>query len=98
MCASTSAGRFTRAMAEAMLKVLPLPVTPRRTWCLSPRARPAVSSSMAAGWSPLGSNSLTSSKRVSAWVGAMRVSAMAWRQLGSFRVAVSFLAAGIGQS
>ena len=36
------------------MKVLPLPVTPSRTWCLSPRRSPSASSAMARGWSPAG--------------------------------------------
>ena len=38
-----------RAMAWAMLKVLPEPVTPMRTWNFFPASTPAASLSMAAG-------------------------------------------------
>ena len=47
---------------QAIEKVLPLPVTPRSVWCLSPRAIPSTSASIAAGWSPDGSNSDSSLK------------------------------------
>jgi hypothetical protein len=47
--ASTSAGRLTRAIAEAIVKVFPLPVTPSSTWSFSPRSSPALSSSSARG-------------------------------------------------
>jgi hypothetical protein len=47
LCAITSAGRFTAASTCAMVKVLPDPVTPRRTWCESPRFSPSISSGMA---------------------------------------------------
>ncbi len=43
----TSAGRFTRAIVWAMVNVLPDPVTPSSTWCVSPRSRPLVSSAIA---------------------------------------------------
>ena len=48
-------GLIDAAMTLAMVKVLPEPVTPRRTWCFSPALRPSVSCSMAWGWSPRGS-------------------------------------------
>src|SRR5690606_4970475 len=47
-----------------MVKVFPVPVAPRRTWCFSPRRRPSTSSWIALGWSPRGSNSLTRRKGV----------------------------------
>src|SRR5215213_6312603 len=50
-------------MVCASVIVLPEPVTPRRVWYLSPRRRPSVSSRMALGWSPAGSNGATTSKR-----------------------------------
>ncbi len=43
----------------ASVSVLPDPVTPSSVWYLSPRTRPAVSSTMALGWSPAGSNGAT---------------------------------------
>src|SRR5262249_18698753 len=50
-------------MVCAMVKVLPEPVTPSSTWCLSPRSRPSVSSPMARCWSPASSKSDTRLKR-----------------------------------
>src|SRR5215210_646563 len=49
-------------MVCASVIVLPEPVTPSRVWYLSPRRNPAVSSVMALGWSPAGSNGATTSK------------------------------------
>jgi uncharacterized protein (TIGR02996 family) len=54
----TSDGRFTFAITFAIVKVLPLPVTPSRVWCASPRRSPSVNSPIARGWSPCGSYSL----------------------------------------
>ena len=39
-----------------------MPVTPSRTWWLRPFSRPSASDSIAAGWSPVGSNGATSLK------------------------------------
>src|SRR5215217_2227326 len=50
-------------MVCARVIVLPDPVTPSRVWYLSPRRRPSVSSRIALGWSPAGSNGATTSKR-----------------------------------
>ena len=44
--------------------VFPDPVTPRRTWCSFPSRNPRVSASIAAGWSPWGVRSETTSKRL----------------------------------
>jgi len=41
-------------MILAMVKVLPLPVTPSSTWSRSPALTPATSSGMAVRWSPAG--------------------------------------------
>src|SRR4051812_40999499 len=49
-----SAGRCTCWIACAMVKVLPEPVTPSRTWSRSPARIPATMSAMACGWSPAG--------------------------------------------
>ena len=46
-----------------MVKVLPDPVTPSRTWWRSPRRRPSLSWAMARGWSPRGWYSQTSLNR-----------------------------------
>ena len=43
----TSVGRFTCAIVCAIVKVLPEPVTPSSTWCVSPRSSPSTSSPMA---------------------------------------------------
>lgn len=53
-CAPIALKRCTRCMVLAMVKVLPEPVTPSKTWCLSPFTTPSVSWLMASGWSPLG--------------------------------------------
>src|SRR6266571_3232236 len=50
----TSVGRLRRAMVWAMVKVLPVPVAPRRVWKRWPEERLAVSLSIAWGWSPWG--------------------------------------------
>ena len=42
------------AMTFAIVKVLPLPVTPNRVWQRSPRSTPSTSCAMACGWSPVG--------------------------------------------
>ena len=47
-------GALSSSMILAMVKVLPEPVTPRRTWSFSPALRPETSSPMARGWSPWG--------------------------------------------
>ena len=52
--ARTSVGRLHFAITFAMVKVLPLPVTPSRVWQRSPRSTPFTSVSMACGWSPVG--------------------------------------------
>ncbi len=59
MGARTRAGRWVASITLAMVKVLPEPVTPSSTWSRSLALTPATSSAMAAGWSPLGSNSET---------------------------------------
>ncbi len=77
-----------RAITCAMVNVLPEPVTPSSTWSRSCWPTPATSSVIAAGWSPLGSNSLTSSKRMppsdlSGRCGRCGVQASPTRMLGS---------------
>ena len=52
--ASTSVGRLHFAITFAMVKVLPLPVTPSRVWQRSPRSTPSTSVLIACGWSPVG--------------------------------------------
>ena len=54
MGARIRAGRWVCSMTLAMVKVLPEPVTPSRTWSRSPVAAVATSSAMAEGWSPAG--------------------------------------------
>ena len=41
---------------DAIVNVLPLPVTPWRTRLSSPRLRPSYSAATASGWSPVGLN------------------------------------------
>src|SRR6185436_8991344 len=52
----TSVGRFSFSTTCATVKVLPLPVTPSRTWCFAPATAPSASASIACGWSPCGVN------------------------------------------
>ena len=42
------------AITLATVNVLPDPVTPNKTWLLSPRSNPSVNSLIASGWSPVG--------------------------------------------
>src|SRR5699024_6307942 len=63
--ASTRVGRLHWAMTLAMVKVLPLPVTPSKVWHRSPRRTPCTSFSMASGWSPVGWYGDASLKRFS---------------------------------
>src|ERR1035437_3438647 len=53
---STRVGFWIWAMTLATVNVLPLPVTPRRTWCGDPARNPLINSRMACGWSPEGWN------------------------------------------
>ncbi len=62
MGANTIAGRPSRAMTLAMVKVLPEPVTPSRVWNTSPFSTPSTKPSMAVGWSPAGGYGWYSSK------------------------------------
>src|SRR5687768_15489561 len=48
-------------MTLPIVNVLPVPVAPRRVWNRRPAASPSVSSRIAAGWSPSGVRSVTSS-------------------------------------
>src|SRR5215831_7269228 len=54
-----SVGRCTFSTRLAMVKVLPLPVMPSRTWWRACAAAASESSSMALGWSPQGRKSET---------------------------------------
>src|SRR5262245_57149557 len=56
-------GRSTASITLAIVKVLPLPVTPSRTWCFLPERNPSTSLRIASGWSPFGSNSVVSLNR-----------------------------------
>ena len=47
-------GIFRSAITFATVKVLPEPVTPRRTWSRTPDLIPCLRDSMASGWSPEG--------------------------------------------
>jgi hypothetical protein len=47
--AITSVGFWTFSMTLAMVKVFPVPVTPRRVWYGSPRTTPSARPSMAVG-------------------------------------------------
>ena len=63
-------------MILAMVKVLPLPVTPLSTWWRSPASTPAASASMACCWSPAGSKSATTLKGGTAYFRSERVSSI----------------------
>ena len=65
MCASTSVGRCSRSTSHAVVALLPVPVAPSSTVCRFPARTRRASSLMAAGWSPDGTYSLTTSKRLS---------------------------------
>src|SRR5581483_433460 len=52
--AMTSAGLPTSSIVHAIVAVLPVPVAPTRVWKRSPSWRPADSSAIARGWSPVG--------------------------------------------
>jgi hypothetical protein len=52
--ANTIAGRPSRAITLAIVKVLPEPVTPSSVWKLRPSLTPSTSWAIAAGWSPAG--------------------------------------------
>src|SRR4051812_25053552 len=67
----TSVGRCTCSISHAVVADLPVPVAPSRTTSVSPAFTFSASWVMAAGWSPAGSNSLTTVKRP--WVGRMSV-------------------------
>ena len=49
--AITSEGRWTCSIANAIVAVLPEPVTPSSVWNRSPAASPSASPSRAFGWS-----------------------------------------------
>jgi hypothetical protein len=57
--AITSVGFCTCSMTFAIVKVLPEPVTPSSVWWRRFLRMPSVSSAIAFGWSPAGSNSDT---------------------------------------
>src|SRR5699024_233446 len=63
--AITRVGRCTCSTSHAVVADLPVPVAPRSTTSFSPRPSRSVSSAIAAGWSPAGSNSLTTWKGAS---------------------------------
>src|SRR6187455_400697 len=42
-------------MSFAAVKVFPVPVAPRRTWCFRPPSTPSDRAAIAVGWSPVGS-------------------------------------------
>ena len=61
--AITSVGRCSRSISQAVVADLPVPVAPSSTTSCSPARSRRSSSSMAAGWSPAGWYSLTTSNR-----------------------------------
>src|SRR3954468_8590679 len=74
----TSVGRCTCSISHAVVADLPVPVAPSRTTSFSPELTFWASCLIAAGWSPEGSNSLTTRKRP--WVGRMSVVALTGRR------------------
>ena len=59
----TSVGRCTCSTSQAVVALLPVPVAPSSTTSGSPASSRRVSSAIAAGWSPAGAKSLTTSNR-----------------------------------
>ena len=59
--AMTSVGRCSRSISQAVVADLPVPVAPSSTTSFSPARIRRSSSSIAAGWSPDGSKSETTS-------------------------------------
>ena len=59
--AMISDGRWTAWIVAAIVIVLPVPVAPSSVWNRSPDSIPAASDSIAAGWSAVGENALSSS-------------------------------------
>ncbi len=57
-------GALRAAMRLAMVKVLPLPVTPRRVCSRMPFSRPVSNLLIAVGWSPVGWYLLLSLKSI----------------------------------
>src|SRR5690606_37566689 len=62
---STNVGRCRRSINQAVVADFPVPVAPSSTTCFSPALIRRSSSSMACGWSPAGSYSLTTLNRPS---------------------------------
>ena len=60
--AMTSVGRCTCSISQAVVADLPVPVAPSRTTSFSPAWIRVARSAIAAGWSPLGWKSETTSK------------------------------------
>ena len=58
---STIVGRLTFAITDAVVNDFPDPVMPSSVWKRSPRSSPCANASIAAGWSPAGDRSDTSS-------------------------------------
>ena len=56
------AGRPSRAITLAIVKVLPEPVTPSSVWKASPSRTPSTSLAIASGWSPDGGYGWNSAK------------------------------------
>ncbi len=54
MWAITRAGRWTRSMVAAIVKVLPVPVAPSSVWNCSFDSMPSARPSIAFGWSAVG--------------------------------------------
>src|SRR5690606_24969063 len=74
LCDITRVGRCTCSMSHAVVADLPVPVAPSSTTSVSPALMRAVSSLIAAGWSPLGVYSLTTSNGRTDLVGCMNFS------------------------
>ena len=61
-------------MMLAIVKVLPVPVAPSKTWNFLPEKMPSLSLEIASGWSPVGLNLETISKRRSFSIKTQQIS------------------------
>src|ERR1051326_1415439 len=79
-----SVGLFRRAMTWAIVKVLPVPVAPRRQTAGRPSRRPAARRAMAAGWSPGGLKGGTTSNPPERGIGNGRdlIGGRLWGRMG----------------
>ena len=84
------AGRPSRAITLAIVKVLPEPVTPSSVWNASPSSMPSTSCSIAVGWSPAGRYGWNS------WNGELSNETNSPRAAGAGGVAAASMISDIG--